>query len=315
MSARSILGASAVLLAVAMPCAAQQNEARAFATPEEAVLALADAARAKGMDALTSIFGPVGREILDSSDPATSQRNRETFTVAFAEAWKLEDAGAGRKELVIGRESWPFPVPIVKTPRGWVFDTAAGKEEILNRRVGRNELAALEVTQAYVKAQRAYAASSHDGKPAGTYAQRIASDPGTQNGLYWPTGRGEARSPLGDLLAQAAKDGQPRDAAQPGRTPFHGYYFRIVTGGQGSSAPGGAKAYVVNGAMTGGFALVAWPAQYDVTGVMTFIVNQDGIVYEKDLGPETATRAAGLTRYDPDSTWTRVDRSPAPQSR
>ena len=309
MSARSILGAFAVLLAVAMPCAARQNEPRAFATPEDAARALASAARAEGVNALMAIFGPAGREILDSSDPATSQRNRETFWVAFAEEWRLEDAGVGRKELVIGHESWPFPVPVVKTPKGWVFDAAAGKQEILNRRVGRNELAALEVTQAYVKAQRAYAASSHDGKPTGTYAQRIASEPGTQNGLYWPAGQGQPRSPLGDLVAQAAKEGQPRDAAQPGRTPFHGYYFRIVTGGQGSSAPGGAKAYVVNGEMTGGFALVAWPAQYDATGVMTFIVNQDGVVYQKDLGPETATRAPSLTRYDPDSTWTRVDRS------
>jgi hypothetical protein len=309
MSARSILGAFAMLLAVAMPCAARQNEARAFKTPEDAARALASAARAEGVNALMAIFGPAGREILDSSDPATSQRNRETFWVAFAEEWRLEDAGVGRKELVIGHESWPFPVPVVKTPKGWVFDAAAGKQEILNRRVGRNELAALEVTQAYVKAQRAYAASSHDGKPAGTYAQRIASEPGTQNGLYWPSGRGQARSPLGDLVAQAAKEGQPRDAAQPGRTPFHGYHFRIVTGGQGASAPGGAKAYVVNGEMTGGFALVAWPAQYDATGVMTFIVNQDGVVYQKDLGPETATRAPSLTRYDPDSTWTRVDRS------
>jgi hypothetical protein len=291
--------------------AARQAEPRAFATPEDAVQALAAAARAPGMDALLAIFGPSGREVLETSDAATSQRNRETFSVAFAEAWRLADAGAGRKELVIGHEAWPFPVPLVQQSGGWVFDVAAGKEEILNRRVGRNELAALEVTQAYVVAQHAYAATGHDGKPAGAYAQRVASDPGTQNGLYWPSRRGEPRSPLGDLVAQAARDGQPRDAAQAGRTPFHGYYFRIVTGGQGRGAPGGAKPYLVKGVMTGGFALVAWPAQYDATGVMTFIVNQDGIVYEKDLGPETATRAPAITRYDPDSTWTRIERAPA----
>jgi DUF2950 family protein len=307
MKARSIALPLAMIAMLAAPTAARQNDARAFATPEDAARALAAAARADGMDALLAIFGPTGRELFDTSDPGTAQRNRQTFTVAFAEEWRVEDLGVGRKELVIGHESWPFPVPLSKTPRGWVFDVAAGKNEILNRRIGRNELSVLEITQAYVKAQRAYAATGHDGKPAGIYAQRISSDQGKQNGLYWPSTPGGPRSPLGDLVAQAARDGQPRDPSQTGRTPFHGYYFRIVDA-QGMSAPGGAKQYVVNGEMTGGFALVAWPATYDVTGVMTFIVNQDGAVYEKDLGPETATRAASITRYDPDSTWIRVER-------
>jgi hypothetical protein len=311
-SARSLFIAFALLVVLA-PASAAQNQPRAFATAEDAARALARAARSEGMNALIEIFGPASRDIIDSSDPATAQHNRETFAVAFAEEWRLEDAGTDRKELIIGNESWPFPVPLVKTRNGWIFDAAAGKEEILNRRIGRNELAVLEVTQAYVKAQRAYAASGHDGKPAGIYAQRVSSDPGTQNGLYWTAKRGEPRSPLGDLVAQAANEGQPRDPANPGRTPFHGYYFRILTGGQGASAPGGAKAYVVNGDMTGGFALVAWPAQYDVTGVMTFIVNQDGVVYEKDLGPETATRATAITRYDPDRTWKRIERGKASQ--
>ena len=312
MSIRPVVFVTAALLAASMPGTARQAEPRAFATAEEAARALEAAAKAKGMDDLLAIFGPAGREILETSDPTTAQRNRETFAVAFGEAWRLDEAGEGRRELVIGREGWPFPVPIVQTPKGWVFDVAGGKQEILNRRVGRNELAVLEVTQAYVKAQRAYAAAGHDGRPAGIYAQKIASDPGTQNGLYWSSDRGAARSPLGDLVAQAARDGQPRDPAQPGRTPFHGYYFRILTGGQTSAAPGGAKAYLVKGQMTGGFALIAWPAQYDATGVMTFIVNQDGVVYEKDFGPETATRAPAITRYDPDATWTRIERAAAP---
>jgi len=308
MNARSLTAALALLLVVFVASGeARRQEPRAFATPEEAARALQSAAR-QGFDALSAIFGAAARELVDTSDPARAQRNRETFVVAFAEEWRLQDLGAGRKELVIGHESWPFPVPLVKTARGWVFDVAAGKEEILNRRIGRNELTTIETCLAIVKAQRAYASAGHDGKPAGIYAQRFSSDPGSHNGLYWPSERGAARSPLGDLVAQAARDGQPRDSAQPGRTPFHGYFFRILDG-QGPAAPGGARSYVVNGQMTGGFALVARPSQYDVTGVVTFIVNQDGVLYEKDLGPETASTVGGITRYDPDATWARVDRS------
>jgi Protein of unknown function (DUF2950) len=308
MNARSLTGALALLLVVFVTAGeARRQEPRAFATPEEAARALAAAARADGMDALLAIFGSAGRELFDTSDPGAAQRNRQTFAVAFAEEWRVEDLGVGRKELVIGHESWPFPVPLVKTARGWAFDVAAGKDEILNRRIGRNELATIETCLAYVKAQRAYAKAGHDGKPAGIYARRMSSDPGTQNGLYWDVKRGEPRSPLGDLVAQAAADGDQRDPNHPGRTPFHGYFFRIVEA-QGFAA-GGAKQYVVDGNMTGGFALVAWPAKYDATGVMTFIVNQDGVVHEKDLGPETATRALSLTLYDPDSTWARVDRA------
>ena len=308
MNARSAFASLVLSLLLATPGAARQNDARAFATPEAAARALAAAARADGMDALLDIFGAAGRELFDTSDPGTAQRNRQTFAIAFAEEWRVEDLGVGRKELIIGHESWPFPVPLLKTPRGWVFDVAAGKNEILNRRVGRNELATIETCLAYVKAQHAYAKTGHDGNPAGIYAQRVSSDPGKQNGLYWQVKRGEPRSPLGDLVAQAAAEGQKRTQDQSGRTPFHGYYFSIVEA-QGAGAPGGARQYVVDGHMSGGFALVAWPAHYDVTGVMTFIVNQDGIVYQKDLGPETATRALSVKLYDPDTTWTKVDRA------
>jgi hypothetical protein len=308
MNARSLTAALALLLVVFVASGeARRQEPRAFATPEEAARALQSAAK-QGFDALIAIFGPAGRELVDTSDPATAQRNRETFVVAFAEEWRLEDVGADRKELVIGHESWPFPVPLVKTPRGWVFDAAAGKEEVLNRRIGRNELTTIETCLAFVKAQREYARAGHDGRPAGVYAQRFSSDQGSQNGLYWPSERGAPRSPLGDLVAQAARDGLQRDTAHAGQTPFHGYHFRILEG-QGAAATGGARSYVVNGQMTGGFALVAWPAQYDATGIMTFIVNQDGVVHEKDLGSDTATKAAAITRYDPDATWAKVDRS------
>lgn len=302
--------ASAVALAVVLvlPLSAQTKQATAFQTPESAARALAHAARADGMTELLEIFGPGGEALLSSSDPTTAQRNRETFAVAFAEEWRLQDLGGGRKELVIGHEGWPFPVPLVKTTRGWVFDVAAGKEEILDRRVGRNEIAAIETCRTYVRAQYAYASTGHDGRPAGLYAQRFASESGTQNGLYWPVKRGERRSPLGDLVAQAAEDGQARDTANASataRTPFHGYYFRILMA-QGAGASGGPKNYVADGAMKGGFALVAWPAEYGASGVMTFLVNQDGVVFEKDLGPHASAQASTLTRFDPDLTWHRA---------
>jgi Protein of unknown function (DUF2950) len=277
------------------------SEQRVFATPEDAVRALIETARAGNMDELLAIFGPEGRDLVSSSDPATGRRNREVFVAAVAEGWRLVDRGTDTKELVIGNEGWPFPVPVVKDARGWRFDTAAGKEEILARRIGRNELAAIGVCQTYVKAQRAYAARGHDGKRAGLYARRFRSDPGTQNGLYWPVKRGERRAPLGDLVAQAAEEGRPIPEQQ-GPAPFHGYYFRILDG-QGDAAVGGPSDYIINGEMSGGFALVAWPAQYDASGIMTFIVNQDGIVYEKDLGPETHATAGAIRRYDPDKTW------------
>ena len=305
MRSRSIILALALGAALALPLSAQTKQPTAFPTPESAARALAHAARADGMDELLAIFGTGGEKVMASSDPVTARRNRETFAVAFAEEWRLQDLAAGRKELVIGHESWPFPVPLVKTTRGWVFDVVAGKEEILDRRIGRNELAAIETCRTYVRVQYAYASTGHDGKPAGLYAQKFASDAGRQNGLYWPATAGQPRSPLGDLIAKAADDGQARDATAPtstSRTPFHGYYFRILSA-QGAAASGGAKNYLESGDMRGGFALVAWPAEYDASGVMTFVVNQDGVVFEKDLGPETSTKASTLTRFDPDLTW------------
>jgi hypothetical protein len=222
--------------------------------------------------------------------------------VAAAEKWALVDAPQGRKTLVIGHEDWPFPVPLVKDAAGWRFDTAAGKEEIITRRIGGNELAAIDTCRAYVTAQQRYAKDAHDGRPAGAYAMRFRSDPDKQNGLYWPTTKGQKPSPLGDLLAAAGVDDRAVEAAREKRTPLNGYYFRIVTE-QGRNAPGGRKSYLASGAMTRGFALIAWPAQYEATGVMTFIVNQDGIVYEKDLGTDTAAAVQKLTAYNPDSSW------------
>jgi hypothetical protein len=243
--------------------------------------------------------------LIASSDPATARMNRQVFTVTAAEHWRLEESGANRKTLVIGNEEWPFPVPVVKDSTGWRFDTAAGKEEVLARRIGRNELAVIESCRAYVTAQRRYAEHEHDASPAGVYATKFRSDAGKENGLYWPTSKGQKPSPLGDLVAQAATEGRPVDGDRPQPSPFHGYYFKILTA-QGPAAPGGAKNYMVKGRMSGGFALVAWPARYDVTGVTTFIVSHDGIVLEKDLGPNTDSVARSLTVYNPDASWRQV---------
>jgi hypothetical protein len=291
-------------LTAALSCASGSRQ-RTFSTPEEAVKALTEAAKAGNVDQLLAIFGPDGKELVASSDAATARRNREVFTVATAERWQLEDHGATGKTLVIGNEGWPFPVPLVKEGNVWRFDTAAGKEEILSRRIGRNELAVIRICRTYVAAQRLYAQHGRDGKPAGIYARTFGSDPGKQNGLYWPATAGQKRSPLGDLIAQAAEEGRTVGTNRGSPSPFHGYYFRILTA-QGPDAQGGAKDYVVNGEMSGGFALVAWPAEYDVTGVMTFVVNQDGVLREKALGPDTDKLAKAMTAYSPDAAWETV---------
>jgi hypothetical protein len=290
LSARVCACAMLALLASSAPVTGQSSLHRAYAAPEDAVKALVDAAKIGNLDTLLAIFGPEGQALIASSDPAIARLNRQVFTVAVNEHWHLEDAAANGKTLVIGNENWPFPVPLVRGADGWRFDTAAGKEEVLARRIGRNELDAIATCRAYVTAQQRYALQGHDGKPAGVYASKFQSDPGKENGLYWPAARGQKRSPLGELVAQAAEEGRPvgGDRAKP--TPFHGYYFKILTA-QRTAASGG------------GFALVAWPAQYDATGVMTFIVNQEGTVREQDLGPQTDAIARKMTVYNPDSSW------------
>jgi hypothetical protein len=282
-----------------------QTAQRTFATPEEAAKELAAAAKRGNLDEVLAFFGPDGTELISSSDPPTARLNRDVFVAAFAESWRLVDEKSGVKTLVIGNEDWPFPVPLVKDKTGWRFDTAAGKEEVLARRIGRNELSVISICHAYVAAQRLYAATGHDGKPAGLYAAAFRSDPGKQNGLYWPAEKGKQRSPLGDFVALAAIEGRNLEESRQPPAPFHGYLFKILTA-QGSKVPGGAKSYVVNGNLSGGFALVAWPVQYDATGIMTFVVNQSGVVWQKDLGPETANAVSLMTAYNPDASWTEV---------
>ena len=281
----------------------QSPEQLAFRSAEDAVVAMVDALKANNTDKLVEIFGPEAREAMNSGDAVADQRGREMFITAYNERCVLVDEGK-TKTLHIGSEDWPFPIPLVKEAAGWRFDTAAGIEELRYRRIGRNELATIGACEAYVAAQKEYAQKGHDGKPAGVYAQKFAGDPGQQNGLYWEVKPGEAASPLGALAAEAAAEGYTRSSEKP--IPFRGYFFRILTA-QGPSGEGGAKSYLVNGEMRNGFALVAFPAEYGKSGVMTFIVDQSGTVYQKDLGEETEKLAGEMKDYSPDSTWKPAD--------
>lgn len=291
-----------LMLALASSTLPAQTQAqKTFATPEEAVKALVAAAKTGNMDELMAIFGPEAKEILSSGDPVADRNQREVVVVAFEEGWRVEDGQDGEKEAIVGNEDWPFPIPLVKEGDGWRFDTEAGADEILARRVGVNELTVIQICRTYTDAQQVYASVGHDGKPAGIFAQKVRSEEVKQDGLYWAAKPGEKLSPLGDMFAQAAEEGYVV-GQKSGPIPFHGYFFRILTA-QGLDAPGGAKSYIANGDMTGGFALVARPAEYGNSGIMTFIVNQDGIVYQKDLGEDTAAIADQMKEYNPDPSW------------
>jgi len=275
-----------------------------FASAEDAAQALADAAKAKDRSALKAILGPASDE-LQVSDQVQAENELAQFAAAFENGhWVVPDSNT-RATLEVGPNGWPLPIPLVQTNGHWFFDTAAGKDEIINRRIGRNELSALDTVRAYVDAQREYASRDRDGSQVLKYAQRVLSTPGKKDGLYWPLDLDGEMSPLGPLVADAQGEGyQTSDRQRAEPQPFHGYCFRILTR-QGSHAPGGKYDYVINGNMIGGFALVAWPADYGDSGVMTFIVNQQGRVYQKDLGPATAAIAKKMTTYDPDPTWRR----------
>lgn len=299
----------ALLLAAGAPVAdAQAAGARAaarqqdFATPEQAADALAAAWRANSKPALVKIFGPAGAKLVSSGD-AVADRNAKARLAAAYDAQHrivmLSDEGA---LLVIGKEGFPFPIPLAKRGAGWVFDTAAGTEEILDRRIGRNELNAIGVCRAYVEAQRDYATRTHTAAGTPEYAMKIASAPGKRDGLYWDAAPGEEQSPLGPLIAAASDEGYGSAGKEQELAPYHGYRFRILTR-QGPHAPGKARNYVADGRMTGGYALLAWPAKYGNSGIMTFIVNQNGVVFEKNLGPDTARLARQMTAYDPDRSW------------
>ncbi len=291
------------LLLLALGSAARTlPEQQTYASPEQAAAALAAAWRADSEPDLLKIFGPAGVKLVSSGDEVADRRVHARLAAAYAAQHRIVSTGEQGALLVIGAEEFPFPIPLEKVGDTWRFDTAAGAEEILDRRIGRNELNAISVCRAYVEAQRDYAAQSHPGSGPHEYAMKIASTGDQHDGLYWQTRPGEEESPFGPLIAAAAAEGYSVTGSDGMLAPYHGYYFRILTA-QGPHAPGKAYSYIVNGHMTRGYALVAFPATYGNSGIMTFIVNQDGIVFEKDLGKDTARIARKMTQYDPDRSW------------
>jgi hypothetical protein len=275
---------------------------KVFASAESAAQALAEVAKTKNREQLRAILGP-GSEHLQMSDQAQAEAEMSAFAAAFDSGHRLVRQSDARAMLEVGTNNWPFPIPIVQQHGSWTFDTEAGQEEIINRRIGRNELSAIETVRAYVDAQREYARSDRDGDGVLEYAQSILSTAGKKDGLYWSPELDGELSPLGPLVAVAQGEGYLRgNREKSGPQPFHGYCFRILTR-QGKHAPGGKYNYVINGNMIGGFGLVAWPADYGNSGVMTFIINQQGQVYQKDLGRQTVSIAGKMDSYDPDPTW------------
>ena len=294
-----ILGAA---LFICAPASAQQQ----FDSTEDAVMALVTAAKEHHKSAINKILGPKGEKIISSGDKIADNRAREDFVAAYDKKHAIEKDGEDKATLVIGDNDWPFPIPLVLKDEKWSFDTKAGLDEILTRRIGRNELSAIQVSLAYVQAQNEYASLDPEKAGPHVYAQRIVSSSGKKDGLYWPTAEGEEPSPLGDLAAKASAEGY-KAGKRP--RPYHGYYYRILKR-QGPGAAGGAYDYVVNGKMIGGFALIAYPAQYGNSGIMTFMVNQDGTVFQKDLGPRTTRIVRRIESFSPDAGWQKADARP-----
>jgi len=291
--------AAIVLLGSVSAASAQQS----FKSPEDAMEALASATKDNWPKGVVGVLGPDADEIVSSGDKVADETMREKFLAAYNAKHQVTKEGDDKAVMVIGTEDFPFPIPLARKGAAWRFDTAAGRLEILYRRIGRNEISAIHACLAYVDAQNEYANKVRTGAGSATYAQRIVSQPGKKDGLYWPATPGEEESPLGELVAHAATEGYSVGA---GRIPFHGYYYKILTR-QGSMAAGGEVDYVVRGKMIGGFALVAYPAEYGNSGVMTFVVNYAGTVFQKDLGERTARTAERMTSFNPDQTWKKVD--------
>ena len=285
--------------------AAQQPGQKTFSSAAEACKALVAAIEVNDQTAFLSILGADAKVILSSGDEVEDKNNRQDFVEKYQQMHRLVVEPDGTTTLYVGAENWPTPIPLVTKGGAWYFDTAVGKQEVLYRRIGRNELAVIQVCRELVDAEREYYAEPHDGDLGKQYAQKIYSDPNKHNGLYWEPAPGEAESPIGPFLASAAAEGYTNNPGQK-LVPFEGYYFRVLNG-QGTHEPGGARSYMADGRMTGGFAILAFPAEYRSSGVMTFIVDQGGIVYEKDLGRRTAEIAKTLTRYDRDVTWRKAE--------
>src|SRR5215469_9015023 len=303
--ARLLIPAACLAIFISLvACAKKENTAtekavqRTFASPEEAGTALLDAAKSGDQATLLVIFGPDAKEVLLSGDPVKDKDAFQDFVTRYTQMHRWREIKASGQMLYAGADNWVFPIPLGLNPSGqWYFDTAAGKDEILARRIGKDELTAMVACTALAQAQQEYFSETHDGDKVKQYAQKLVSDEGRQNGLYWPVPEGQTASPLEEVrdFAKAAGYTSAGDKAQP----FDGYYFRILTK-QGDKATGGAKDYIVNGKMIGGFAFVAYPAEYRNSGIMTFIVARDGVVYQKDLGADTAQTATGISEYNPE---------------
>jgi Protein of unknown function (DUF2950) len=299
-----MLGMAGAMAAVGSGCStpAARSSQRDFATAEQAVDTLVAALRRDDQPEQLRILGPDGEKLIHSGDAVADQTGRARFVAAYDAAHHIEVDDAGTVTLIVGAENWPAPIPVVRRGERWHFDTDAAVQKILDRRVGRNELSVIEVCREFVTAQREYASEDRLGEGRHEYAQKFESSPSRHDGLYWETRPGEPQSPLGPLVAKARAQGYSGDEPGLQPSPYHGYFYRILTR-QGANAPGGAKDYVVDGHMTAGFGLLAFPARWGDSGIMTFVVNQGGIVFQKNLGPETEQLARQITEYDPDPSW------------
>ena len=300
-----LAAAPAVAAAPPSPAARSAVQQQGFATPEDAAGALAEAVRAQDVQALLAVVGPASRSWLSSGDAVADRAEWQRFLAAYDRKHAIGPLGDGRALLLVGDDDWPFPAPLVRKGERWFFDAAAGREEILNRRIGRNELDTIQTLLAIVDAQREYAAGDLDGNGSNDYARRFVSSEGTRDGLFWPVAPDQPASPLGSLVGEATREGYRAQA--PGGRPaaYHGYRYRILDA-QGPAASGGAYSYSVDGRMVGGFAVLAYPASHGVSGVMSFIVNHEGVVYQKNLGRNSAAVARKIQRFNPDAGWTKV---------
>jgi len=278
-----------------------------FSAPDSAVAALVSALEQRDVVTLRRLLGPETEGLLGSGDTTVYRRDREAFLERFRVRHQLVAGGQDDLVLQVGQDEWPLPVPLLRRAGRWQFDGEAAARELLARRIGANELRTIDVMRGFVEAQEEYASAGHDGDAPGIYAQVFRSDPGRQNGLYWQVSAGEAPSPAGPFLAAATTEGYKTSTSANGPAPYHGYVYRMLFS-QGAAAPGGTREYLVNGKLTGGFALLAYPAEYGQTGVMTFIVNQDGLVWQRDLGAKTAAVAKAITHFNPDSAWMPIPR-------
>lgn len=294
---------SLVLLCVATARAAPPNQAT-YDSPEAAVAALVSAVRAEGTDDLATVLGAAGREIASSGDEVADSDRRARFVSAFEEAHSIQQESPSKAVLFIGKDEYPFPIPVIQEGTAWRWDTDSGLDEILTRRIGENELSAIEVMRALAEAQREYASIDRDGRGV-QYARRLLSREGKKDGLYWPASNETDESPIGPLIARAQSEGYRRSSSSEDPPAYHGYQFRVLYA-QGANATGGQRDYIVNDRMIGGFAVIATPAEYANSGVMTFLVSHEGDVYQKDLGPDPSA-AARIKLFDPDSSWTKVE--------